>query len=438
MNKTNNDLQEILTHAIEEIRNEMGTDFDINKINLKDLENRTGITRARLRRYKNNEFIIPEHGNKGKKKENTVISSYEENINYFLSLGVTNSSVIFDNLKGAGYKGSLTSVKNYISSHMHLVPAKRKLIVPQGNRGRRYSSEAGECYQMDWGFVNVITPDGSKYQVACFAMICHHCGKMYVEFFPNARQESLFIGMIHAFAYMGIPEYVLTENMKSVVISRDSNGNPIFQKDYEVFMKNLIFKTKLCKSRHPFTKGKVERLVRFVKENFIAGRVFGNISDLNCSAISWCNDHNGRYHRSLDMIPEEEHRKECLLVARELIEDSNIRMYLSPLRKISFDGFVNYEGRRFGVPYYYSERTCRILRDGFYIYIYDSSLAHLLTKHNVTWSRKDSFCIDQYALKSPEEVPSVPVRAMIHQAEEAEEKSSFSRFNFSKAVNWDE
>ena len=134
MNKTNNDLQEILTHAIEEIRNEMGTDFDINKINLKDLENRTGITRARLRRYKNNEFIIPEHGNKGKKKENTVISSYEENINYFLSLGVTNSSVIFDNLKGAGYKGSLTSVKNYISSHMHLVPAKRKLIVPQGNR----------------------------------------------------------------------------------------------------------------------------------------------------------------------------------------------------------------------------------------------------------------------------------------------------------------
>ena len=54
MNKTNNDLQEILTHAIEEIRNEMGTDFDINKINLKDLENRTGITRARLRRYKNN------------------------------------------------------------------------------------------------------------------------------------------------------------------------------------------------------------------------------------------------------------------------------------------------------------------------------------------------------------------------------------------------
>ena len=33
-------------------------------------------------------------------------------------------------------------------------------------------------------------------------------------------------------------------------------------------MKNLGFETKLCKPRHPFTKGKVERLVRFVKDNF--------------------------------------------------------------------------------------------------------------------------------------------------------------------------
>lgn len=100
-------------------------------------------------------------------------------------------------------------------------------------------------------------------------MICHHCGERYIEFFPNARQENLFIGMIHAFIYMGIPENVLTDNMKSVVIGRDVEGNPIWQKDYEIFMKTIGFHTKLCKCRHPFTKGKVERLVRFVKENFI-------------------------------------------------------------------------------------------------------------------------------------------------------------------------
>ena len=73
--------------------------------------------------------------------------------------------------------------------------------------------------------------DGSEYNAACFAMICHHCGQRYVEFFPNAKQENLFIGMIHAFRYMGVPQYVLTDNMKSVVIRRDLDGNPIWQQD---------------------------------------------------------------------------------------------------------------------------------------------------------------------------------------------------------------
>ena len=73
-------------------------------------------------------------------------------------------------------------------------------------------------------------------------MICHCCGQRYIEFFPNAKQENLFIGMIHAFLYMGIPEYVLTDNMKSVVIRRDEQGHPIWQKDYELFMGILALK----------------------------------------------------------------------------------------------------------------------------------------------------------------------------------------------------
>ena len=78
---------------------------------------------------------------------------------------------------------------------------------------------------------------GVTIKCACFAMICHHCGQCYIEFFPNAKQENLFIGMIHAFRYMGIPKYILTDNMKSVVIKRDFEGQPIWQKDYEDFMK---------------------------------------------------------------------------------------------------------------------------------------------------------------------------------------------------------
>lgn len=96
---------------------------------------------------------------------------------------------------------------------------------------------------------------------------------------------------------------VLTDNMKSVVLHRDLEGHPVWQKDYEAFMKALGFETKLCKPRHPFTKGKVERLVRFVKDNFLAGRVFYHVTDLNWQALEWCNRQNGTYHRAVEGYP---------------------------------------------------------------------------------------------------------------------------------------
>ena len=122
----------------------------------------------------------------------------------------------------------MTIVKDYIAAHKHLLPAKRQQAVLQGNRGRRYSSDSGETYQMDWGFTDVLDYNGNIYRVVCFAMICHHCGERYIEFFPNAKQEKLFIGMIHAFQYMGIPRYVLTDNMKSVVLHRDLDDRPVW------------------------------------------------------------------------------------------------------------------------------------------------------------------------------------------------------------------
>ena len=240
--------------------------------------------------------------------------------------------------------------------------------------------------------------------------------------------------MIHAFIYMGIPKYVLTDNMKSVVIKRDTQGKPIWQKDYEVFMNNLCFETKLCKPRHPFTKGAVERLVRFVKENFLPGRIFTELTDLNYEALSWCNRQNSLYHRAVDCIPNEKHTSSCLKVAPLLEESIELSYYLCPERCISFDGFVTYEGRRFGVPYWYTEKTCRVKRDGYVLYIYNLNMTKTLTTHDVTWSRKDSTCRDQYVTLQPEEVPSVPVKVKISQMSPPSYAQEFSRFNFEEGL----
>ena len=214
MNKQiGNDLcTEIISQAIDEMKAIQGDSFSLEKINLAELERRTGISRARLRRLKQNNFQPMPHGNKGRKADYTVLTGYTDFLDDQLRKGNRNSSVLFERIREEGYSGSRTTVKRYIRDHLDLVPAKRQLVAPQGNRGRRYSTGPGECFQMDWGFVNVVTEDGAEYRVACFAMICHHCGQRFVEFFPNARQENLFIGMLHAFTYLGVPQFILTDN----------------------------------------------------------------------------------------------------------------------------------------------------------------------------------------------------------------------------------
>jgi hypothetical protein len=290
---------------------------------------------------------------------------------------------------------------------------------------------------MDWGFVTVETETGKTYRIACFAMICHCCGQRYIEFFPNARQESLFIGMIHAFLYMGVPKFILTDNMKSVVLRRDEEGHPVWQKDYELFMGNIGFETRLCKPRHPFTKGAVERLIRFVKDNFLPGRIYHELTDLNYEAIRWCDQQNAVYHRAVDCVPNDKHSEICMKHASRLENTIELSYYLCPERKISFDGFVNYEGRRFGVPYWYTEKTCRVSRDGYVLYIYDLQMTKILTTHDVTWGRKDSYCKDQYAVSQPEEHPTAPVRIQIQQLGLPTHDSGFDRFNFEEGL-WNE
>ena len=428
----NNDSATKLTQALEEMKREQGERFSLDKINLSELSRRTGISRKKLRRLKENGFKEKPHGLTGRKAAVTVLTGFTGIIDDLLRKGVYNSAVIHERLEEAGYLGGISQVKKYMLDHKALLPAKRQIVSPQGNRGRRYSTDPGEAYQMDWGFVNVECIDGATFQTACFAMICHHCGQRYIEFFPNAKQENLFIGMIHAFLYMGIPERVLTDNMKSVVIRRDNDGHPIWQHDYEVFMRTVGFETRSCKPRHPFTKGAVERLVRYVKDNFIVGRTFCNLSDLNAEALEWCHKQNNTYHRAVDCVPAEKHITDCARVARELDRTMEIASYLCPARRISFDGFVNYEGRRFGVPYWYTEHECRVKRDGNTVYIYDYGLTRILTSHPVTWSRRDSFCRDQYLDAQPEELPSVSVRSFIRQAEPPRLTDGFSKFNFDR------
>jgi len=151
----------------------------------------------------------------------------------------------------------------------------------------------------------------------------------------------------NAFRYFGgYPEEILYDNMKQVVIKRllkqeDSTLN----RQFEDFAGFYGFKPVLCRPYRGQTKGKVERTVQFVRNNFMVGIKYGSLYDLNGQALAWCNKVNGKIHATTGEVPFERLKKESLnpLTREYIIDKIN-------LRRVQKDCLISYAGNQYSVP----------------------------------------------------------------------------------------
>ena len=89
------------------------------------------------------------------------------------------------------------------------------------------------------------------------------------------------------------------------------------------------------------------------------GRIFTDIHDLNHQAVIWCDKINSRIsystgHKPIDLLPKEK----LLPLPSNLLCDR----YRYETRSVSRDGFVSYDGVRYGVPWQYSGKQVTVRR----------------------------------------------------------------------------
>jgi hypothetical protein len=95
------------------------------------------------------------------------------------------------------------------------------------------------------------------------------------------------------------------------------------------------------------SKGKVERTVSYVKQSFWAGVTFTDLDDLNRQAYGWCERINARVHRTTHVRPVERLGEEQLL---PLPQDFAWERFATEERKVTWDGYVSYDGVLYGLP----------------------------------------------------------------------------------------
>lgn len=217
-----------------------------------------GISRNTVKRYLNMDVDEPKYKSRGKKTSKLLpYTSYLHSRIAQAAPVRLSGVVLYREIKELGYKGSQSLLWQYLNQYRG-----QHEIAPI----IRFETAPGKQMQVDWG-----TMRNGKTPLHVFIGILSYSRGMFIVFTDNMRYETLEYCHRVTFEYFqGVPQEVWYDNMKTVVIERNAYGegaHKLHQPFYQ-FAKTMGFIPKLCKPYRPQTKGKVERMVRYVRDNF--------------------------------------------------------------------------------------------------------------------------------------------------------------------------
>lgn len=130
----------------------------------------------------------------------------------------------------------------------------------------RFETAPGEQLQVDW----VEFRKGAN-PLHAFCATLGFSRASYVEFVSDMKVQTLVGCHERAFkAFGGVPKRVLYDNMKTVVLERDSHGEGQhrYHAGFLDYAKHCGFVIKLCRPYRAKTKGKVERFNGYLRRSF--------------------------------------------------------------------------------------------------------------------------------------------------------------------------
>jgi len=305
------------------------------------------------------------------------LDPYKEQIVFWLEEAPYSALRIWEKLKEQGFDGCYSVVK-------HFVRGKKEQLNEQATV--RFETIPGQQGQVDWAFFEdfKVLENGEEKKLYCFLMILGYSRMRYIEFVTDMSTDTLIRCHVNAFRYFGgYPEEILYDNMKQVVIKRlMKQEESTLNRQFEDFAGFYGFKPILCRPYRGQTKGKIERTVRYVRENLMVGIRYNSLSDLNGQALAWCNKVNAQEHGTTGEIPFQRMKKERLnpLIREYIIDKIN-------LRRVGKDCLISYSGNQYSVPSEYAGRDVAVVALGNMLAAYHEGKQVAL--HRLSYQKKD-------------------------------------------------
>jgi len=281
---------------------------------------------------------------------------------------------IFEDLCAQGYTGKTTILNDYIKT---LRTQNREAFF-------RLQFAPGRQAQVDWGSCGRIDVEGYSRRLSVFAMVLSCSRMLYAEFTISERIEEFLRCHVNAFSFFsGVPETVLYDNLKSVVYQR---SGPVvqFNRRFLDFAAHYCIQPRVCGVAKGNEKGRVESAIKYIKGNFLAGRNFTTLCDINDQVRRWLDMvANVRVHGSTHRRPVDLFKDEQPLLGRlpEARYDTAVTV---PVR-VSKDCFVQFQTNSYSVPIRYVSQKLTLKATAEKVYVYKDT--DRVAVHERCWAK---------------------------------------------------
>jgi len=208
----------------------------------------------------------------------------------------------------------------------------------------------GQQAQVDFGEYNMRTPNGNRKKVYFFAIVLSRSRMKFVWFIDRPfTAHHVCLAHEKAFNFFrGMPKEIVYDLDRAMVVN-ENLGAIILTEKFKAYVASRSFSRLFCRKADPESKGKVEYVVKYVKQNFLYNRPYSDIESLNTEAVGWLGRTANRLpHGVTKKSPADEHHIEISHLnpyTPLLLEDKTARTY-----QVRKDNTIAYRSNFYSLP----------------------------------------------------------------------------------------
>jgi len=249
----------------------------------------------------------------------------------------------------------------------------------------------GKQIQVDFGQTEQLTPDGNKVKLRFIAFVLANSRYKYKEWLDRPfTTRDVIQAHENAFHYYGGIPNELVYDQDALLIVSENGGDLILTREFQAYKEERNLIVHMCRKADPESKGKIENVVKYVKQNFAKHRLYHGLDAWNEAGWKWL-ERTGNYkvHNTIKKRPVEVftlEKQHLRPISSPTTNYLNSNYASSITRSVRKDNTIWYKSNRYSVPLGTFNKLKEVFietTDDDYLIIRETRGGRIIAKHEI-------------------------------------------------------